>query len=538
MDEFVIRTITNELRSTFSSAQVGQMLQLYKEFALLETEEEKGIRVEWMDNVVGFYQLSNSMRTNHSYLRNPESFLKKVLYVVDQPAYEDCNKNPKLCLYYVMEQIGLLKDLPAHIKLDSYDYTKLTNPVSRAVVHAYQLRNDVSHTSDDWSISQMLTNANDIMIATLHAVWINRTKIQKLISTATSNTQFGVDTLMKKIVKHYNRRIGEGFRFVPLLWENESNAQSKRIQISELLEDKHILLAGEAGCGKTTSLDYLEYQAAKNYLDGTSNVIPVKLVMIKESPDSTLQEMICRCLNIPSSYCDTLLEKNGIYLLIDGLNELTADMESKKQFVINIEQFIARYPGIFVAVTDRRYSPFLVHVDKTYHLKRMGKQDILNYAKTRPEVNKSLLELLSKLLDEPAFADLEYTPLLVNQLILALASSGRIPADLSELVGVYLDALLKREYEEKRDLNAAPGKLDMMLMKIAMEDPGEDGVNMLQVMRLCANLMREFGIDIKSDACINLAVQLGILKQTGNNIDFVLEDYRTYYLLQAIEKGL
>ena len=538
MDESLIRTITNELRLIQPNIPAGQMLSLYEEFSNLETPVEKGIRVTWMENVTAFYQLSSTIQTSHQALLNTESFFKKLLYVVDENAYNTCLSNPKLCLYYALEQLGMLAHLPPNIRLDSYDYTTLTNPISRAVVQTYQLRNNTSHTSDDWPLTQMLNNANAIMLATMYAVWNHRTTIQQRISTTTSNSQFGIDTLLKNVVKSYDRKIGAGFRYVSLLWESESNAQSKRMHLEELLEDKHILLSGEAGCGKTTSLDYLEYQAAKNYVNGTSNIIPVKIALINEVAESTLQEIICRTLNIPSAYCESLLNKNGIYLMIDGLNELTADMERKKQFVISIEQFISRYPNLFIVVTDRRYSPIPIHMKKTYHLKRMEKQDILNYAKTRVECDKNVMSLLTQLLDEPSFAELEYTPLLVNQLLLALASSGKIPSDLSELVGVYLDALLRREHIEKRDLNAAPGKLDILLMKLAMEDAGDNGISHLRAMKLCADVMREYGLNISSDACINLAVQLGILMQSGNYIDFVLDDYRNYYLMKAIEQGL
>lgn len=538
MDEYIARTIINELRTSLPAAQLTRMLELYSEFAELETPVEKGIRTDWMDNVSAFYQLSPSMRANHKILLNSESFFKKVLYVVDEQAYQSCIADPRLGLYTAMEYLGLLKYIPGHLKINSCDFNRIDDPVTRAIIQTYQLRNNAAHSSENWSITQMLININAVMVATLQAVWINRTKIQNIISTSTSNSQFGIDTLMKQIVKSYDRKLGDGFRYVPLMWESDNNLQSKQMKLEDLLEEKHILLAGEAGCGKTTSLDYLEYQAAKNYINDLSTVIPVKIALIDESPDSALQDIICRKLNIPTTYCDTLLEKRRIYLLIDGLNELSADLECKKTFIISIEQFIARNPGIFVVVTDRKYSPISVHIDKTYHLKRMGKQDILNYAKTRPEVNAQIMDMMSDLLDRPDFMELEYTPLLVNQLLLALSFYGKVPEDITELVGVYLEALLKREYQEKRDLNAAPGKLDLILMKIAMEKTGEEGIAKFHAMRLCADIMREYGIQIQSDACINLAIQLGILKQSGDNIDFVLDDYRTYYLLRAIEQGL
>ena len=142
------------------------------------------------------------------------------------------------------------------------------------------------------------------------------------------------------------------------------------------------------------------------------------------------------------------------------------------------------------------------------------------------------------MLDKPNFAELEYTPLLDNQLLLAIAESQTIPSDLSELIGVYLEALMKREFEEKRELNAAPGKLDVLLMKMASEEDSENGILKFKALKLCTEIMNEYGIKIQADECINLAVQLGILNQTSTSIEFVLEEYRIYYLLKAMELGL
>lgn len=538
MDEFINKNITNELRTFFPDSSLEQMLTLYREFSQLQTPVETGICVDWIDNIMSFYKLSDTMRTSHNFLLNPESFFKKILYMVDEQAYNECNSGKKMCLYGVFENLGLLSTLPVGIRLDTYDVNRLANPVDRSIVIAYQLRNNASHTSENWSVTEMFNNINAIVAATLYAVWKHRNVITKHISSTTNNNQFGIDKLMKTIVKQYDQKIGQGFKYVPLLWQSDDNAKSKRMQISELVEDRHILLSGEAGCGKTTSLDYLEYQAAKNYISGTSNIIPVKIALIDESTDNTLSEMICKKLNIPANYCDELLKKNGIRLFIDGLNEFTSDMECKKQFVISIEQFVAKYPGIFVVVTDRRFTPLTIRLNKTYNLKRMSKQDILNYAQSRAENSTKVSELLNELLDKPNFADLEYTPLLVNQLLLAIAESQTIPSDLSELIGVYLEALMKREFEEKRELNAAPGKLDVLLMKMASEEDSENGILKFKALKLCTEIMNEYGIKIQADECINLAVQLGILNQTSTSIEFVLEEYRIYYLLKAMELGL
>lgn len=75
-------------------------------------------------------------------------------------------------------------------------------------------------------------------------------------------------------------------------------------------------------------------------------------------------------------------------------------------------------------------------------------------------------------------------------------------------------------------------------MCLASQDMGETGISLLNAMRLCADTMRQYGTVFNTDECINLARQLGILKQTNGNIDFVLEEYRAYFFMRALENDL
>ena len=310
------------------------------------------------------------------------------------------------------------------------------------------------------------------------------------------------------------------------------------MDIRELTDKKQVMLIGEAGCGKTTSLEYLEFQSASAYIAGESQCIPVRLEMINEGANLLPQDMICKKLNLPAAFCEKLLRKGLLHLFIDGLNEISTDISVKKSFVLTLESFLSQYPETFAVVSDRRYSPVQLRINHKYILKKMKKEDIINYAKSKSEYDINVAAQLSAILDKPGFCDLDFTPLLVNQLITVFASSATLPEDPAELVGFYLDALIKREYEEKRDLNAAPGKLDVILMKLASEDIPEEGLPHIQALKACANIMQELGIQADSETCINLAVQLGILTQKGRCIDFVLESYRTYFLMRAIEEDI
>ncbi|MBQ3547491.1 MAG: NACHT domain-containing protein [Clostridia bacterium] len=539
MQEISKNELMSELELTFPKDKVEQMVELYEQFANLDTNVETGIRSLWMENVEDFYGGSGDRAMAHSYLINSESFFKKLLFVVDEEAYNQLNADNKLCLYETMKKLGLFKNVPSGLKIDSGDLSLIASEKTRAAVRAYRLRNKSAHTSERLASSRMLANVNDVISTTIDVVWKNRVIIQNKINKSMVASQVGITTLLKNIVKEYEDEAKNGFVYFPLLWQGEDRDgqnKYKRIDITELADEKHILLSADAGCGKTTSLRNLEYHLAKSYLSGNSNKIPVNIALIDESPDAKLRDIICRKLNISNTYCEELLKKGLIYLMIDGLNEFTNVAEYKKKFVISIEHFFNNFPNVQVIVTDRQFSEIPIRVEKTYHLKPMEKQDVLAYAQTKTECKKdaNVLTLLEEVLNKQDSDEIIYTPLVVNQLVITLDTHKKIPDD---LIGGYLEALMTREFVEKRDVNAAPGKLDMLLMYLAVAAEDVFTMSLVEAMDTCSEAIKRYCIGISSDAGINLAVQMGILRKVGEDIEFASPEYQSYYYLKAISRG-
>lgn len=548
MKEFLKNELKSELKlflkdeyTTFvKDGTIDDMLELYEEFAYMKTSYEEGIRQNWMENVEGFYRFGETRVTNHNALINSEGFFKKVLFTVDSKAIES---KDQLCMFETMEKLGLLDALPpkAKEKIDRYDYNLLTTPTKCATVITYQLRNNISHEADAWANSQMLLNINAIMVVTIMAVWRNREVIRNQVNKITGEGQFGITTLLQRIVKDYEAEKRKGFVYFPLSWEGSGvndESKYKRIEFAELSADKHILLSAEAGCGKTTSLQNLEYQLAKSYLSGSSNKIPVNVALIDQSADASIKNIICEKLSISLAYCEELLKNGTIYLMVDGLNELTSDMDLRRKFIFTLERFFRDYPNVFVVVTDREYSLLNINVDKTYHLKKMEKEDVINYAKTKAECDAKTLTLLEELLDKSAFKTFDYTPLMVNRIIISLSLGEHIPNDYSELIGEYLEALMNRELKEKREYNAAPKKLEIFLMKLAAEDYEKGIINYYTALEICGEAIEKYHIDLSSNKGIELAIQMGILKQNGDYIEFAFEEYRDYYFMKAYNNNI
>ena len=107
---------------------------------------------------------------------------------------------------------------------------------------------------------------------------------------------------MKTVIANYEKRQREGFKYVQLKWKIErketGNCSENFIDINELLPQKHLMLLGDAGCGKSTALDWLELHDAKEFVQNNSKKIPVKIQLINENPYISIIELICKKLNI------------------------------------------------------------------------------------------------------------------------------------------------------------------------------------------------------------------------------------------------
>ncbi len=522
-----------ELKGAFKNEEIDRLITLYESVVSLGTPVEQGVASEWLANIEKFYTSYDSRVSSHNSITNIESFMKKLLYLVNESVYSKLVSQKK-GLFPVLENLGVFDFLPKEKGTVVFVLDGVTSPLQRAVITAYNLRNLHSHTSSEWSMTEMNTNVNAVILATFYAVWLHREVLESAARRAVNRRVYEIDASLKNVLDLYSKKLNDGFKYMPLVWTTE-NSEETSIQLATLREEKHIMLVGEAGCGKSTSVDLLEYQDAWNYCSSVSKVIPVKIELIKADCTLNIKEIICRKLNIPMDYCEKLIRERSIHLYIDGMNEISASEEARKSFVISLQEFLNENPDLFVVITDRKYSAFKLSVDKRFFLKPMGKDEILRYAYSRTNCTEKERDLIAQLLDRGEFKGLEFTPFLINQLVDIFAAGGGIPESAAAITGMYLTALLEREHAEKNEPAAAPGRLELLLMRLSQEEIGDGGISRFKALKIFAATKAEYDINVNAEHCLALAIQLGILKQSGDKVDFASEEYRSYYLIRATE---
>ncbi|MGD2249636.1 MAG: SIR2 family protein, partial [Candidatus Methanofastidiosia archaeon] len=144
------------------------------------------------------------------------------------------------------------------------------------------------------------------------------------------------------------------------------------LNVKEILsndENKHMVILGDPGVGKTCLLKYIALKAStqKGEFLGINNVLLPVLIplreytqygqgkMFKEFVFHYINEQIC---SLPEEVLEHFLETNSFFFLLDGLDEVIKESE-RIGISRQVERFMARYPHTRIILTSRPagYSP-------------------------------------------------------------------------------------------------------------------------------------------------------------------------------------
>lgn len=118
--------------------------------------------------------------------------------------------------------------------------------------------------------------------------------------------------------------------------ENEIVEHPDLLQSVEAL--RQVVVLGEPGAGKTTTLWYLAWEMASRAIENETLPIPVLLELGYLEGNRTIDSEIRARLGDLSKYYDTLKDKNRITFLIDGINELQSS--NREQILQNLAHII------------------------------------------------------------------------------------------------------------------------------------------------------------------------------------------------------
>ncbi len=192
--------------------------------------------------------------------------------------------------------------------------------------------------------------------------------------------------------------------------------------------DKHVLLRGKPGSGKSTALKQLLWEDAEALIQGEKRKIPV-LVELRNW-DTSVENLIYKFLQknkhrIDISEIEDLLFDGTLLLLMDGLNELPSD--KARDNVARFRQDYSETPMVFTT-RDLAVGGNL-GIDKQLEMQPLTETQMREFVIAYlPQQSEQMLQQLDNRLRE-----LGETPLILKMLCDVFKSSGEIPKSRGEL---------------------------------------------------------------------------------------------------------
>lgn len=546
--------IIKQLRNEGRGYDIAKMLDVYEKLLDIpvDLKEVEALRDNVFVGITRFFSLEkmnqNDLMDSFRSFMKIEPYLKKLLYVVDKERYLSLDEQT---LFPVLKALDLIKNLKGAISTENPNNYTEDKYFLDHILRAYGLRNNEAHNAEYWSLKNIYECANSVILTSLYAAWKYRAAIEAAYMKADriSATEKINYAYVDGIIDRYKQKQKEGFVFVPIKWEKRSGGKITQHEglssietiIEDIKEEKRLKLLGEAGCGKTTSMEYLEYRDAVTAKKDHTKPIPVKISLIKIANSwFSIEDTICKELDIKNVDCISLLNAGAIKLYLDGVNEISGEQSIKINATKKIEEFLTRYPQVFTVITDRENTHIRVNTDMTtYSFKQMDREEVFEYVKVKSGSNETLRKKVIDYIYSNPDREIRRTPFILNILIEIAMKRDEMPATSIDFIGDYLSMLIEREYKEKKDINAAPGYLDSLLMYFAMDSYTESENSRTGVLRSFNTCKEKLGLSsLDTNECLNLALQLGIMQCTNDICGFIYDDYKEYFLADAFKRGM
>lgn len=195
-------------------------------------------------------------------------------------------------------------------------------------------------------------------------------KVSRLEIQNSNETSFDYNEYLRYLSILSSNQVKENYLNRSLYKQNDTNDNYDAIEA--LLNDKHIILLGEAGLGKTyESIELLK----KVCLDERFNSsIPIFLPLYEYGQlyDSIINGIISKvksfCRGNVESYIESLLRDGKIILILDGIDDITTE-NNRAKFFADANDLLSRYLDNCFFFTSRfnRYNGKLA-INKEYSL--------------------------------------------------------------------------------------------------------------------------------------------------------------------------
>ena len=482
-----------------------------------------------------------------------EPFLRKLLCIINPTMYDTLLLQKK-GLAAIINELHL-NDLRIDYNDESAQSQRTYTDYNYHLYRVYNLRNIQSHDMEMWSASQLAQNIESIFIFYICVIEKNLNNIENQIELSKkhdySEYMYNLKAEFEKRAKRFvhietieDYTVFEGYAIehIDLSDENEKNERTGAIDDirKKALPEKRMMIWGDAGMGKTTTLQYLSYLDADEYIKGISSKIPVYVPLgLLIDKRERIEEYIIKKIGAEYIEGRELLERGEVNLFLDAVNEVPIDdskaMQTQRRK--EIQCLLDSYPNMQIIISNRpeRYNYF--KNIPVFRLQKMDKSKIEEF------MNKNVKDvgvkeiILGGIASNYRLQQLIGIPLMATRLVEIVMELKEFPQSEGSIIDRFIKSLYKREIVEKKDAIFDEQKINYLLYDLAEYSLDKyhtnSGISKPEVIQCFANCMSNLCFTYDSFYVINKLVELGILECEKEVVVFAHQAYQDYFYSQA-----
>jgi hypothetical protein len=523
------------------------------------------------------------------FCKNLEQFIKKVYYILEEgefvhrdnildhtkllaltpylnvlnkiiPIFIDSNKNEVYeyefahkingePVYKINSQTGSIvyrRLYPSSLTFDTYSNVddselnkKYQNDFLLYFIKAIILKNEQSHQVPERSKLANVTNFNTTLVAELWIINFFKKELSNTIKKESYKNRDFDDYILSEIEKLKK----QSSKFVSLNLKELTNQTEKGRNgfIEDLLKDNlsRVRILGQGGSGKTTTLEYLFYKDAINWLENPLiNKLPVLISLGSLSTNETVLESIAKKTHSQIDYIEELLETDELKIYLDGINEIVENRESKKLKLQEIASLLENYPKLSLVITDRyefdSYQSNMFNLP-TFLIQKLNKDQIEEFViKCCNNVKEQSEHVLLILKSKSNIQEILLRPLVLTRAIEIIKIENDLPEKEGQIIEKFLDILLKREKDEKKDPLLNVNNFKLLLSYAANEiyyrHKSNAPIHEFTFNKLLINAAEKFGLEKFNAGYISrIGYELEILSKNDDLIQFYHQSYLEFF---------
>ena len=491
----------------------------------------------WMMN--DFMKLLNHHKYYYCDQNNKKTYRKNESKLIDNNLVYYKNENDEK--EYVKIKDSSLKTDFLNLS-DAQDYiskkNKYKNTFLEHLTYALVLKNKGSHTSSSFSIITKYEGISSVLISMLYLVDIFHDEIKDFIYDMKYNPKKIEQYLNNLELKIKDKKIS----YVPLdIIQIDGDDRHETNIKDELNNHNHILLLGNAGAGKSTTLEYLVLDDISNFPE--KKIIPAMISLSNVSSMSSLHDELITLFdkNLDLKFSEEMAH-GKVNLYLDGINEiLGVTSEGFQQKIINeIISLHENYPDSKIITTDRNQSE-IINLNyfefPAFIINELSDTKIEDFVKFYAKSDVEIDNINTLFNESNNLKNIIKSPLMITSVIELINNKRKVPDNESKIIKNFLQILFEREKIEKKDTYLSIHKHTLLLAflahKIHFEYKSNKAISTYKLTKIILDGLTKFGFEYDTFYFKRVSIELNILSwEQDNYIKFSHERYKDHYVAE------